>query len=469
MRRRDACLLLAAAPAAAADFASSFSSNSNQVWLGPAYWANRLQDWRLRNGRMECHTAGEDRNVFLLTHELSARAEPFETRVKIGELEENPGRPEQGWIGFRIGMRGPFHDYRDTAIYGVGLEAGIDANTRLFVGDREHSASANIGRGSEHFELVLSGVPQGSGYALTLRLLDASGAELGKVTRPGVAAEWTAGGVALVCSSGAVQKSPDPGVNVITMSGINRRGRENKGELRAWFRDWKVSGAKVDAHPDRAWGPILFAMHTLSRNVLKLTAQMAPVSTAAAPVRLEIQDGGTWRRAGESTIDPVARTATFRVPEWNDTRDIRYRLSWAGRHQHTFEGTVRRDPREKRKILVGVLSCMNDLGFPHAEIVRNLQHHRADLLLFVGDQIYERSAGYGIERLPWNARPSITCGSGICSAGAVAICCAIRPQYACRTITTSITATCGGRAAARPRAWASPDRIAAATWNRRSG
>src|SRR5437660_4438424 len=58
MRRRDACLLLAAAPAAAADFVSKWPANAEQVWLGPEYWANRLQDWRVANGRIECVAAG---------------------------------------------------------------------------------------------------------------------------------------------------------------------------------------------------------------------------------------------------------------------------------------------------------------------------------------------------------------------------------------------------------------------------
>ena len=396
MRRRDACLILAAAPVAAADFASSFAANSDQVWLGPEYWANRLQDWRLRNGRMECHFAGDDRNVFLLTHELSARMEPFETRVKLGQLDP-VAHPRQGYGGFRVGMRGPFHDYRDTAIYGFGLEAGITAEGRLFIGDLAHAAAISLaGRG---VELVLSGTPQSEGFALQLSLLDARGAVLGQVGRT-VQADWLTGGLALVCSSGEVHPSPDPAVNVITMSGINRRGRENRGELTVWFQDWKVTGAKVDAHPERAWGPILFAMHTLSRGVLKLTAQMAPVSAQAAPVRLEIQEGSRWRKAGEAKIDPMARTATFRVPKWDDARDIRYRVAWKSEREHTFEGTVRRDPRHKNSIVAGALSCMNDLGFPHTEIRRNLEHHQPDVLLFVGDQIYERSAGYGIERLP---------------------------------------------------------------------
>src|ERR1051325_1341206 len=103
MRRRDAVLLLAAAPAAAADFSSVFSATADQVWLGPEYWANRLQDWRLRHGRMECHVAGGDRNVFLLTHELSDRPEPFAMRVKLGLLDETAPPERQGFAGFRIG------------------------------------------------------------------------------------------------------------------------------------------------------------------------------------------------------------------------------------------------------------------------------------------------------------------------------------------------------------------------------
>jgi alkaline phosphatase D len=379
MRRRDACFLLAAAPAAAADFASNWPAAADQVWLGPEYWANRLQDWRVHDGRIECVTAGGDRNVFLLTHELAARAQPFETRVALGRLDTSAG---DGFAGFRIGMRGPFNDYRDSAIYGAGLDAGLTADGRLFIGALEH-ASARL---SGVHELVLNGDARGG---LVLAALDSGGKELGRVAGN----QPVSGGLALVCSSGPVTPSPDPGINAITLSGINRRGRENRGELRVWFRDWKVSGPKVDLHPDRAWGPILFAMHTLSRRVLKLTAQMAPVNTAGATVSLEVRG----RKVAESRIDPLSRTATFRVPNWDDTRDVPYRILYG---RHTFEGAVRRDPSHKTRIVAAALSCMNDLGFPHPEIVHNLRRHKPDILLFLGDQIYERSASYGIERLP---------------------------------------------------------------------
>jgi alkaline phosphatase D len=398
MRRRDACLLLAGAPAVAANFASSWSPASDQIWLGPEYWANRLQDWRLHKGRIECAVAGGDRNVALLTHDLSARAAAFHMRVKLGRLEEDTAALKQGYGGFRVGMRGLFNDYRDSAIYGIGLDAGVSADGHLFLGDLEHVSESSVGN-LDGLELLLRAEPKGATYTLVLSALDKSGKELTTVARSEVASVWLVGGVALVCNSGPIVNTPDPSQNVVTLSGINRKGRENEGSARFWFTDWKISGDKVDVHPDRAWGPILFAMHTLSSNILKLTAQLAPVNTARQTVHLQIRNtpAGAWRNAAESPIDPLARTATFRIPKWDDTRDTNYRVVYK---EYTFEGTINRDPKGKDKIVVGALSCLNDLGFPHKEITNNFQYFKPDLFLFVGDQIYERSGSYGIERLP---------------------------------------------------------------------
>ncbi len=399
MKRRQACLLIAAAPAAAAaDFASSWPPNADQVWLGPEYWANRLQDWRLRNGRIECTVSGGDRNIFLLTHELSSRAEAFETRVHFGRMEEDTTSQGEGFVGFRIGMRGPFNDYRDTAIYGIGLDAGLSIDGRLFIGDTSHASTDSV-RDLKAAHLILRAQPEGAGYTITVTALDSTGQQLAQAKRDSVPAEWLAGGISLVCSAGPIERTPDPSLNVITLSGINRRGRDPGGAMRFWFRDWKVSGAKVDLHADRAWGPILFAMHTLSGKVLKLTAQMAPVNPAAGPVQLQVRRSSDpqWQTVGESRIDALARTATFRVASWDDTRDTPYRVLYG---KQSYEGVVRHNPVEKTKLVVAALSCMNDLGFPHREIFRNLQHFKPDLLLWVGDQIYERSASYGIERLP---------------------------------------------------------------------
>src|SRR5438552_18628870 len=42
------------AEAKEAGFASRWEQCHDRVWLGPEYWANPLQDWRLAGGRIEC-------------------------------------------------------------------------------------------------------------------------------------------------------------------------------------------------------------------------------------------------------------------------------------------------------------------------------------------------------------------------------------------------------------------------------
>jgi alkaline phosphatase D len=187
---------------------------------------------------------------------------------------------------------------------------------------------------------------------------------------------------------------------VVTMSGINKRGTERRGNVRFWFKNWTVSGNRVRVQQDRAWGPILFAMHTLSRGVMKLTAQMAPVGKSPELVRLQTQRGSAWRTIATSPIDPLSRTATFRVPKWPAGADTPYRVAYKMGRDYYFEGAIPKDPIDKPKIVVAGLSCNNDFGFPHTDVARGVRHFRPDVALFVGDQIYERCAGYGIQRLP---------------------------------------------------------------------
>src|SRR5690349_9785792 len=103
MNRREACFLIGSAAAAARGEATGFGE---RPWIGPEYWANPLQDWRLRNGRIECFVAGGDRNVFLLTREVTDQPGSLSMRVKLGRLEEDAGPLDKGFAGFRIGIRG---------------------------------------------------------------------------------------------------------------------------------------------------------------------------------------------------------------------------------------------------------------------------------------------------------------------------------------------------------------------------
>jgi len=390
-------LLACAACAAptAGRFESDFARTQDRVWLGPEYWANPLQDWQVSGSRLECVGSGGDRNVALLTHELAERAGSFHCGVTFGRTSDASGAKGDGWVGFRIGARGDFADYRDSAVRGRGMPVGFALDGRLFIGDTD--AAIDIGPlGPDGLRLDLQAEPHGEGGILTLSLFGSDDVELGRVMRD-VHADWLTGLVVLVCSRAPAIDELD--LSLARPSKLASPGHGRGGDVRFWFTDWTVKGDKVDVFPERAWGPILFAQHTLHRNMLSLTAQLAPVG--GGTVELQVPESGGWRTVESAPVEALSRTANFRIPEWNDARDTRYRLlhEWAG-GDGTFEGTIRRDPKGEDEVVVAAFTGNTDFGFPHQDIVDHVSHFEPDFLVYTGDQLYEGTGGYGVQRRP---------------------------------------------------------------------
>ena len=203
------------------------------------------------------------------------------------------------------------------------------------------------------------------------------------------------GNLALICDSGNAPAPAGADLKIPTDSAT------------FWFADWRISGTKVDAHDDRAFGPILFSQYTLSLGVMKLTAQMPPLGAQdSQDVRLQVKKRASWSTIGESKIHSDARTATFRIANWDDTNDVAFRLAYNlinkdGRSQeHFWDGVIRRDPVDKPVITVADISCNTHQAFPNAEFVQKMAKLDPDLLAFTGDQFYESSGGYSVIRTP---------------------------------------------------------------------
>jgi hypothetical protein len=361
-----------------AQFVSAFDRTPDRVWAGPAYWTNPLQDWRVAAGALECTATGPARSIILLTRDLSDRPAPFTMTMTLAPWQAPADKAATAWIGFRIAARGRFRDYRDDAVYGKGMEAGLRADGSLFIGDSSH---ARVGDASAIRRLRVELFQDGSGWSLRLSAFDDRDVERATTIRSAVDPLTLSGAVGLVCNDAPCRIS-----------------------------EWRGDGPKFDAHDERAFGPILFTQYTLSRGVLKLTAQMAPVGAAEPQqARLLVRARGgssAWREAGRAAIDPMARTATFRVANWDDLSDHEYRVSYETRDARgqaaaaAFDGTVRRDPRAKPRTVVAAFTGNNDLGFPHADVVKHVSTFEPDLLVFTGDQIYEPVGGFGVQRAP---------------------------------------------------------------------
>src|SRR3989339_842680 len=92
------------------DFASLWPEEIERVWVGPEYWSNTLEDWRVAAGRLECVNSGGDRNVYLLSRELRPETGGLEMEVTLGGLDSVIPETGKGWVGFKVGSIGEFND-----------------------------------------------------------------------------------------------------------------------------------------------------------------------------------------------------------------------------------------------------------------------------------------------------------------------------------------------------------------------
>lgn len=381
MRFRRRSLLQGAAatvPLAAqsAAYSPALPAGITRPWISGEFWANPLQDWQLADGRIECIVSGGDRNVSLLTREAAG---DFTLQVELGRIDQDTLAIGAGFAGLRVGTQGFWKDYRDTALRGAGLDAGVTTDGRLFIG----TPAPNAPRVPEPFAPLTLRLTCANG-TLTLRALRGT-TELATVE----ARHAVQGAIGLVCHAGEATPTPP------------RRNIARQGNIRYWFRNFTLSGPGITAHPERAFGPLLFNQFTVSRRTLKMGVQCAPLEPGAHEAELQVRRGAAWRSVAKAPIDPMASVAHFRVDNWDDSRDTPYRvlLTHDGR-RHTLTGTIPHNPHDKPRLVIGALTCQNDIGFPHAQIAANLKHLKPDILFFTGDQIYERSGDYGNQMEP---------------------------------------------------------------------
>src|SRR5262245_21250413 len=134
---------------------------------------------------------------------------------------------------------------------------------------------------------------------------------------------------------------------------------------------------------------LCLCLYTTHRGVLKLNAQLYPLKDGESrKLTLHIERDGKWSKAAEAEVNPVGWSTVFRVEKWDDTKPARYRVSHEG--GSTYEGIVRKNPRDKDVIVVGNLSCNSNTDRnPRPDLVANLKALDCDLLFFAGDQSYD--------------------------------------------------------------------------------
>ncbi len=384
------------------DFEADWPANLDRVWVGEDFWANRLQDWRISEGRLEC-LEGTDglplRTVHVLTRRIGVSRGKVQLRVRSGALGEGSFEPGSAF-GFLIGV-GRDVDYRSAALIqsapgeGAGLFVGVRADGGLFLANvnrdleplRETSSEVDP-RSEVSLDVVIE--PDGYDYRLKIRAVDAAGRR-GDLEIEGVPAELLEGGIALVSH-----------------------------QWRRWFDQIRFAGDKLVACSECAVGPILSTQYSLSRGLLKMTAQLMPVSEAeGTDAALQVRRNGSWETVATADVVVPGWTATFRLAEWDSGRDASYRVVFPASASEMrtagsyWDGTIRRDPVDQPVVSVAGFTGNHNVGhgfgnagfdytsriwFPHGDIVRAVNRQGVDLLFFSGDQVYEGGSPTGADR-----------------------------------------------------------------------
>lgn len=363
-------------------FQSDWEMWPDMKWAGPQYWGNRLQDWLVKDGKLVCDITGPNRNLQLLTVQNPDGKAPLEVAVTISPLAAGLSEHPGGCFGLMLGSKGPFDDYRSAAVFGKGLEIGLTPKGALKVGENTYATGLNGIPAS--FTIQASTKAAGSSdMVLHVSVLEAgSGKLLFEQADIKVPAEDLKGNLAL-----------------LSHVGIQRR--DEKQEPTVAFDKWSISSPSLYQNEDNLFGPICFAQYTLHQGKLKLTTQLSPVETIPGhKVQLDFKKGGSWQKAAESTVTHPGRAVNFQLTDWDGKMAVPYRvrleLPLQGQvYRYDYEGTIAAEPPQQDQVKAAVFSCNAHYGFPDGDIYEGISKLQPDLALFLGDQFYESTGGFG--------------------------------------------------------------------------
>jgi len=387
-------------------FTSYWEQQPDRYWIGPEYWANRLQDWRIHNGRVECLNGKlQMRTLHMIDKCISEKTGNVSMSVLTGRIDDPLPLNESDWTGFLIGAGDLEMDYRSRALIhknhgnsggiivalnGKGNIVFIDNETGSLIKSTVHSEQPIILKKNQPVKLNLELSTQGNQYNLTF-IAEYQDSKNEK------------------SSSSIIIKDPEKLAGNIAI--ISNGGSDDMGQS-FWFSKWSVRGSKITTIKDQQYGPIMGVLYTISHDMLSLTAQIAPISAAdEQEVVLEIFDTetGNWIQIAKTQIAIPEYIAHFILDHWNKESNVDYRIKYQ-LHDHNgklrpyyFNGTIVKDPVNKEEIVVatftgnsnsagmgsGLFDFKNHIWFPHTDLTSHVAKHQPDLLIYTGDNVYE--------------------------------------------------------------------------------
>ena len=182
-------------------------------------------------------------------------------------------------------------------------------------------------------------------------------------------------------------------------------GLDAKDKREDVVRGWEKT-PKVVEEKDQ----ICFAMYTVDRKTLRMTAFLFPLKDSdSREIVLQVKKDSQWKQVAKTKIrensygteadfknKKVARegkawNALFKVESWDDSKDYQYRVV-ALNGKAAFTGTIRRNPIDKNVIVVAAFTGNSPFNKnERRDMITVLKAQNPDLLFFSGDQTYNHT------------------------------------------------------------------------------
>jgi len=364
-------------------FKSQWHLWPNMKWVGPQYWGNRLQDWNLKDGQSVCLVKGKNRSLQLMTVQNPYGDAEYFASVTIKGFDNSFTTKEKGYFGFRLGSKGRYNDYRSTAVFGKGLDVGLNTQGDLVIGEKVYKTN-------------LSNIPKE--FVLHIEVKKHTNSDqLLQITIKNPSSEKILYTIKEVIVSKELLKG-----NFALVSHIDVK-RNNKYQPVIGFSNWSITSNSLYHNANNIFGPICFAQYSLHRGKLKLTTQLSPVEEIKGhKVLLQFKINGKWVTNKTKTITNTGRAVNFHIENWKHKEYISYRIRLQlplkkEVYQYDYDGTIALEPIEKDEVKAAVFSCNFDYGFPDADVNEQVSKLNPDICLFLGDQFYEGTGGFGVQ------------------------------------------------------------------------
>ncbi|MCH7224629.1 alkaline phosphatase D family protein [Haloferula sp. A504] len=403
---------------------SAWDGLPERRWLGPDHWANRMQDWSVRDGALVCDNSKfvQTKTVHQLGNQLGIGTEDFSLKTRLSFT--NAGTA--GFGGFLIGGGQGHLNYKGASLIcgtpgkGAGIIAAVDYNGGNTLSFRDMNDFAPIVHpvalsGAEtrftmtplataaDLVLLLEGIHVAPSSDYTLRLSAWSADEstlLGAVELTGVDPHLLIGNIALASQGGA-----------------------SSGDVT--FQRWYKRGSKWSVASGRGFGPVAGTLYSTAAGKLKVGVQAIPLSVygsgvpANVTLRIEKQQPDTTWLAltADEAITSESYHHLFEFPGWDTTQghEMRAVLSDADGQTYLYPFTVKAEPAPGDTVDAATFSCTGTMGrnantpnavpqagevpipkwlpancwFPFDFQVSQAGSKDIDILFFTGDQIYE--------------------------------------------------------------------------------